>query len=231
MIALLCGIIGLIAGAFIPALASRFGKVLPGDPGWVITQLYHRPRITKSKNPKRQEQLRLLWRKFFIISLLWAIAECAMFVGVAFIMTGASLVYACLFLYMVSVLMSIDRMFFLLPDFFTIPLLVLGMTAAAFESSFVSMQDAVLGAWFGYAISVVAVLVMSRFSDAEFGAGDAKMLTALGAWFGAMELNYAVVASFVLFTIEAIMNKCRIGAYGPALGVASIAVFFYMALR
>ena len=148
-----------------------------------------------------------------------------------FVLSGAHLVYGCLFLYMVSVLMSIDRMFFLLPDFFTIPLLVLGMTAAVFEASFVSIQDAVLGAWFGYGICVVSVIVMRFFSNAEFGAGDAKMLTALGAWFGAMELNYALVGSFVLFTIEAILNRCRIGAYGPALGVASIATFFYMALK
>ena len=61
-----------------------------------------------------------------------------------------------------------------------------------------------------------------------FGGGDLKMITALGAWLGLMGLNYTIIISFLLFIVLNALPVQRKGAYGPALGLASLIVFFIM---
>ena len=61
-----------------------------------------------------------------------------------------------------------------------------------------------------------------------FGGGDLKMITALGAWLGILGLNYTLVLSFLLFILFNALPVQRKGAYGPALNLASIIVFFIM---
>ncbi|MBO7244031.1 MAG: prepilin peptidase [Alphaproteobacteria bacterium] len=222
----LSGIIGFLLGVFLPAVAGRFGKILPADPGLVLVELFHKPILFRKSSSKWMGEFKKKQQKFFIVSFLWGIILSLLFVVNAQYFDGFSLFAACAFVYMVSALMSVDKMFFLLPDFFTIPLLVLGFTFVYFGTPFISMQDAFLGAWYGYFVSVLAVVVMSFFSSAEFGAGDAKMLTALGAWFGLLNLSYVLVLSFVFFFIASVLRKNKVGPFGPSLGAAALIVFF-----
>ena len=124
--------------------------------------------------------------------------------------------------------MSVDRMFYLLPDFFTIPLLILGFTFVCVCEMPISIVESIIGAWYGYFVSVVSVVVMRLIRKAEFGAGDAKMLTALGAWFGLVGLSITLVISFLFFLVEAIIYKRNVGPFGPALGSAAIIVFILL---
>lgn len=222
---ILSGIMGFMMGVFLPAIASRFGKILPADPGLVLVELFHKPILFKQTNSRWMDKFKQKQKKFFVMSLCWAVVLCALFVLNDFLFDGFSLFCACCFVYMVAALMSVDKMFYLLPDFFTIPLLVLGFTFVYFGNSFVSMQEAFLGAWYGYFVSVLAVVIMHFFSSAEFGAGDAKMLTALGAWFGLLNLSYVLVLSFIFFLIESIIHKKRVGPFGPSLGLAALIIF------
>lgn len=225
---ILVGFVGFLLGCMVPAIASRFGKILPADPGLILVQLFHKPVLTKSKDPKRNEQLKKMWHKFFRISFCWGLFNALFFVLNSAIFQGGAFYMGCAFVYMVSLLMSVDKMYFLLPDFFTIPLLVLGFTFTYFFKSPVSMSEALIGAWYGYFVSVVSVVVMSIFKNAEFGAGDAKMLTALGAWLGIIGLSIVIVLSFVFFLVEAIICRRRAGAFGPALGSAALIVFYLL---
>lgn len=223
---ILAVIIGFLLGVFVPLVAGRFGKILPADPGLVLVELFHRPIFFKKYNSVWMKKFKEKRNKLYFISVCWGLVLGILF-GINFsLFEGFSLFCSCVFVYMVSVLMSVDKMFYLLPDFFTIPLLVLGFTFVYFGTPFISMQEAFLGAWYGYFVSIMAVVVMHFFSSAEFGAGDAKMLTALGAWFGLINLSYILVLSFVFFLIEAVFKRKRVGPFGPALGLAALIVFF-----
>lgn len=220
---------GFFIGFLIPAIASRFGKILPADPGNIIVDLFHKPHFPKCFHEEKGLKLKKLWKKFFLISFLWAITIASLFLLSDILFDGGFLFFACAFIYIVALLMSVDRMYFLLPDFFTIPLLVLGFTSVYLTNSPVSMTEAIIGAWYGYFVSVVSVICARLVTkNSEFGAGDAKMLTALGAWFGLMGISVVLVLSFIFFFIETRFSKTNVGPFGPALGLASLIVFFLM---
>lgn len=224
------GLFGFFIGFFVPAIASRFGKILPADPGLVLVNLWHMPHFPNNADSTKIKRLKRKWKKFLFYSLCWGIVVSALYMLSFHFMTFNYFIYAGLFLFLTSMLITVDQQYFLLPDFFTLPLLILGITCTYFMPSVISVPESIFGAWFGYALSIISVLLMSIFKKAEFGAGDAKMLTAMGAWFGCYGLNYALLGSFLIFSIETCFKKKAKGAYGPALGIASIFVFFYLYL-
>ncbi len=220
-------VIGFLLGLTIPAIASRFGKILPADPGLICARLWHKPRFPKSPSAYRTRKFYSKWRRLIWRSFLWGIVLSSFYALTYAYVQPNMLIYGCAFLYMVALLMAIDHQFYLLPDFLTIPLLILGFTAAyVVPHEHLSFIDKLIGTWFGYLLSTVSVFIMYFFKKGEFGAGDVKMLTALGAWFGAVFLNCALVLSFVFFYICVMRKKRRSDAFGPALGAASIIIFF-----
>lgn len=223
--------IGFLLGLAIPAFASRFGKILPADPGLVCAMLFHKPRIPNVADLQRRELLDAKWRKMVYFSVGWGVV-----MGFLFAYARAFLphiyVYACLFFYLTALLMAVDQQYYLLPDFFTIPLLLIGITFACFSSDTVlTMNERIVGAWFGYIISTLSVFIMSFFKKGEFGAGDVKMLTAFGIWLGPFGLNVTLLLSFLFFYATAWIKKRRADAFGPALGIAGIIVFFLLYLK
>ncbi len=221
---------GFFAGLVLPPLGSRFGKLIPADPGTILVTLFHRPRFPKAKTITRAGILRRKWMKMGLFMIAWGVVEAALW-GLSYVYLPADMhIWAYLFLWTVSVLIVIDQQYFLLPDFFTIPLLLLGMGATAY-TGMISLTDSFWGACFGYGISTVSVMLMSAFKKAEFGGGDFKMMTALGAWLGVIGLNYTIILSFVFFAIPAFIRKKNAGAYGPALGFAGILIFFWLYLK
>lgn len=225
-------IIGLFLGLTIPVTASRFGKVLPADPGMVIATLWHKPCFPKTNNPTRQKQLKDKWMKMLYFSIGWGVVLSLLFVSAYCLFPNDMFYFACAFFYIVGMLMAVDHQYYLLPDFFTIPLLLLGLTAAFYiETPQLSFEAKLVGAWFGYALSTISVLLMYFFKKCEFGAGDVKMLTAFGAWFGVLALNIVVVLSFIFFAVMVMIKKKRADAFGPALGLAGIIGFFLVYLN
>lgn len=218
-------IIGFLCGGLIPVTASRFGKVLPADPGLILANLWHRPRCPKIKTGNRYLLWRYKWRKMAVYSLGWALIMAGLF-SCAYAFIGEDvLVWSCSFLFVIGLLMAIDQQYFLLPDFFTIPLLFMGFGFAVL-TDMISPMDSFVGAVFGYILCTASVFVMNLFRKAEFGAGDVKMVTALGAWLGYMPLNITLLLSFIFFAIWSVWQGKRTGAFGPALGLATIIVLF-----
>lgn len=219
-------LVGFLLGLTIPAIASRFGKILPADPGLVCASLWHKPHFPKTKNAFRLNQLKSKWRKLAFFSFGWGLVLAILF-GLVYVNIPQYLVFGALFFYISGLLIAVDHQYFLLPDFFTIPLLLLGFTFIFFAPQTpVSLIERVVGAWYGYALSTFSVFIMSFFKKAEFGAGDVKMLTALGAWFGVLGLSVTLVISFLFFSVTALIKHQRAGAFGPALGFAGIVMFF-----
>jgi leader peptidase (prepilin peptidase)/N-methyltransferase len=97
-----------------------------------------------------------------------------------------------------------------LPDSLTLPLLWAGIASAAFGWIPVSLRDSVLGAIAGY-LSLWFVFHAYRIIRGRegMGAGDFKLLAALGAWMG-----WLAIPSIILLS----------SAVGAIVGVALIAL-------
>ena len=115
----------------------------------------------------------------------------------------------------------------LLPDDITLPLLWLGLIFNL-QGTFVSLQDAVLGAIFGYLVLWSVYWLFKLITGKEgMGYGDFKLLAALGAWLGWQAIPMIILLSSVVGTLGgvALMLIRRQGkdvpiSFGPYLAIA-----------
>lgn len=116
-----------------------------------------------------------------------------------------------------------------LPDMLTLPLLALGIVANAFDLFNAALGTAVLGVVIGYGAFRLVDMVFLRLRGIEgLGQGDAKLLAAIGAWFGWPVLPPVVFLAAIL-ALGAIGIAALRGAkieretpipFGPALAAA-----------
>lgn len=224
---ILTTLISFFIGFTLPFIASRFGKILPADPGTILVRLWHKPHFPKKTSSIHRKKLHRKWYKLIFYSVCWGIISALLNTGIAIFLPADTIVWANVFIYFVILGIIIDQQFCLLPDFVTFPLLLIGFWAA-YQGHFLSIEDSLIGAVFGYSVSIIAVIVMTCFHQAVFGAGDVKMLTALGAWLGAYGLNLALLISFVLFSGWSFIKRRGTGPFGPALGIAAVFSLFYL---
>ncbi|WP_311270271.1 A24 family peptidase [Sphingobium sp. WCS2017Hpa-17] len=92
----------------------------------------------------------------------------------------------------------LDWRHFWLPDALTLPLAFLGFTAGMWATD-VSMSDRIVGAVIGYGALLVIALGYKALRGREgLGLGDAKLLGALGAWFGWQTLPFILLIASLL---------------------------------
>ena len=149
----------------------------------------------------------------------------ALFYGITVCMPAPVHLFAFLFVWIVLISVVIDSEIQLLPDFFTLPLTLFGFLFAE-QTKAIDMSYSLAGAFFGYLVSIVSVIVTGASKKTEFGAGDVKLLIALGCWLGVSGLNYAVLLSFFIFVLLSAARGKKVGAYGPALGLGALFTFF-----
>ena len=218
---------GLICGFWIPFVAGRFGKIIPADPGNLLLNLFHKPRFSKVYDPARAFLRKRLWHKLYLWAVFWALCHAALFALAYHVFPAPIQIYACVFIWIINTCSVIDADYWLLPDFFTIPLLLLGIIF----HTHIRIHDisfALTGAVCGYLVSVLSVLVLAKAKSKELGGGDVKMITAIGGWLGMMGLNITLILSFFLFILFSWIPVQKKGAYGPALGTAALIVFFIL---
>ena len=116
-----------------------------------------------------------------------------------------------------------------LPDALTLPFLALGIIANAFDLFNAALGGAVLGVVIGYGAFRLVDMVFLRLRGIEgLGQGDAKLLAAIGAWFGWPILPPVVFLAAILALIGvgvAALRGLKIGKetpvpFGPALAAA-----------
>jgi len=218
-------ILGFVLGFILPFMASRFGKILPASPGAIVVRLCHCPRFPKVHNPTQVSRLRRKWLELCMAGLGWGVGMALSYYAVVFCMPEPVHFFAFLFIWIISISIVIDAKIQLLPDFFTLPLTLFGFLFAD-QTGAIDMSYSLAGAFFGYLISIVSVIATGGSKKAEFGAGDVKLLIALGTWLGVIGLNYAVLLSFFLFVLLSAIRGNKVGAYGPAVGIGALFAFF-----
>lgn len=142
---------------------------------------------------------------------------------------GVSVAAGCAFVlsWALISLAAIDIDTQLLPDSITLPMLWAGIVANYFNV-FVSLDEAVLGAIFGY-LSLWAVFWMFKLATGKdgMGYGDFKLLAVLGAWLGWQILPVVIVLSSVVGACVGIglmvfssHDKSKPIPFGPYMAVA-----------
>lgn len=121
-------------------------------------------------------------------AVIWVI--CGLTFGISNALAGALLLTAVLI-----TLTVIDLDYQLLPDSLTLPLLWIGLLLNM-TGTFTSLENALLGAVFGY-LSLWSVYWLFKIITGKegMGYGDFKLLAALGAWFGLAALPTIVLLS------------------------------------
>ena len=123
----------------------------------------------------------------------------------------------------------------LLPDDLTLPLLWLGLLAAASGITGVRLADAVWGAAAGY-LSLWLVYWGFKLATGKegMGFGDFKLFAALGAWFGWQALVPIILMASVIGALVGIgmklMSSLREGGvvpFGPFLSMAGLTAMIF----
>jgi leader peptidase (prepilin peptidase)/N-methyltransferase len=142
---------------------------------------------------------------------------------------AAALAWACAGSLLLA-LALIDWETTLLPDSLTQPLLWLGLLAAEMGWSGLSLSTALWGAVLGYGSFAVIAFVFERVTGQEgLGAGDFKLLAALGAWLGALPLIPLVFLAASTGAVGGLtlrargqLREGRYVPFGPFLALAAV---------
>lgn len=96
-----------------------------------------------------------------------------------------------------------------LPDRLTLPLIPLGL-AAAWAGFGPPLLDRAVGAAIGWAALALMALAYRRLRGREgLGGGDPKLLAAIGAWVGALQLPFILVGAGLLGLAAALLMHLR----------------------
>ena len=162
-----------------------------------------------------------------ITAFLWVL--CGLQFGASNALAGAMLLTAVL-----VILTAIDLDHQLLPDSLTLPLVWIGLLFNI-DSTFASLESAVLGAVFGY-LCLWTVFWLFKIATGKegMGHGDFKLLAAFGAWFGLAALPTIVLLSSVVGAVLGIalivtgkQDRETPMPFGPFLAGAGLIHLFF----
>lgn len=113
--------------------------------------------------------------------------------------------------WMLLALAVLDTRHYWLPDALTLPLAGLGLMIAPWVTG-VSLSDALIGFAAGYGALLAVALGYRRLRGRDgLGLGDAKLLGALGAWFGWQALPFILLGASLLGLFYAIASAAATG--------------------
>ena len=234
MLYVLCGF---LFGCLIPYLARRLGKLVSYCSGYILVKIFIPSHALKFAKLKQDPQYMRLFYRYIMRSIGWGIFCAA--VTWLFIECFDNLYtgWYLAFLWIMLLLVEVDKRFMLLPDVLTVPLLILGFGYAAVNGNWLIMPEpeimntafnSFMGAVFGYAMPTVAsMFIVGKYPDA-FGGGDIKLLAAIGAWVGFETVAYVILLASVIFAVQCLIAKQKAGAFGPAIVYATLILQIFL---
>lgn len=214
-------------GFSLPYMARPFGKMMPCGSGTALARPFRRkPKTPKGRLASHRIKRKKLQKALRLQACLWALLSASLAAAMIYSLPETDHLFATVLLAVLLLGAAIDLRYWVLPDVLTVPLLMLGFTAAAF-SDFISPADSAIGALFGYGAPTLTAAIMPGDKEG-IGGGDVKMLAALGAWFGVMGLSFSLFFSFLFFLPMIAFKGSRMAPYGPALLAGAAATLFLM---
>lgn len=226
-------IYGFIFGCLIPFLARKIGKLCTYTPGFILLKIFVPTHIMPWQKLKNNPEYIRLFQRYLMRSLGWGIftAAATYFFHVCF--DSFYTAWYISFLWILLLCVETDKRFMILPDILTLPLLILGFGYAAIGGNWLNtadpeiisnVQNSFLGAAFGFLIPIIASLFIVWKHPEAFGGGDIKILAAIGAWLGFEAISYVILLSCLIFAATCLINKQKVGPFGPSIVYASLLV-------
>ncbi len=168
---------------------------------------------------------------YFVVELIAAIS----FV-VIFYFSGISLTTLLFFILSICfiVIFFIDLKHFIIPNEITYPLMVIGFLKS-FDPNlntnlFPNFLNSLIGGLFGFAIIWLIIFIYKKLRNKEgMGLGDAKLLSAMGFWFGWVSIPFIIFFSSAIALLsvipDLIKNKKKLSSqipFGPYLIIGNI---------
>ena len=168
---------------------------------------------------------------YFVVELISAIS----FV-IIFYFFGISLTTLLFFILSICfiVIFFIDLKHFIIPNEITYPLMVIGFLKS-FDPNlntnlFPNFLNSLIGGLFGFAIIWLIIFIYKKLRNKEgMGLGDAKLLSAMGFWFGWVSIPFIIFFSSAIALLsvipDLIKNKKKLSSqipFGPYLIIGNI---------
>ena len=173
--------------------------------------------------------------RYFLVELLTALC----FVGI-FYVYGATITTLMLIILSIFfiVIFFIDLDHFIIPNELTFPLMIIGFLKS-FDPNvnlnlFPNYMESLIGGVFGYILIWGIITLYMKIRKKEgMGLGDAKLLSAIGFWFGWYSIPYVIFLSSLsalLIALPSLINKSKSMSsqipFGPYLIFGTIAYLF-----
>ena len=228
---------GFIFGCFIPYFARKIGKLMPATMGYILLKIFVPCHYMPWSKLKNNPQYVILFNKYLMRCIGWGIFVSALTYLFAVSFDKVFTWWYITFLWMMLLLVEIDKRFLLLPDILTVPLLILGFAYASQNGSWLStldpnffsyQQNSAFGAVAGYVMPVVASMFIVWKCPEAFGGGDIKLLAAIGAWVGVEIIAYILLLSCIIFAVTCLVNRQKVGPFGPAIVYATLSMIIFV---
>ena len=173
--------------------------------------------------------------KYFLVELISAIS----FV-VIFYFFGISLTTLLFFILSICfvIIFFIDFKHFIIPNELTYPLMIIGLLKS-FDPNlnttlFPDLINSLIGGFFGYTIIWLIIFIYKKIRNKEgMGLGDAKLLSAIGFWFGWTSIPFIIffssVAALISVIPDLITNKKKLTSqipFGPFIIIGTLIFLF-----
>ena len=164
--------------------------------------------------------------KYFIVELICALSFVLVFYLFGFSLT--TLLFFILSIFFV-IIFFIDLKHFVIPNQLTFPLMAIGFFKTfnpnLNQYFFPNLIDSMIGGVVGYSIIWIIIFSYKKLRKKEgMGLGDAKLLSAIGFWFGWMSIPFILFfSSFIAlaYALPSLLNKSKNMSssipYGPYL--------------
>ena len=173
--------------------------------------------------------------RYFLVELLTALCFLGIFYLYGVSITTLMLIILSIFL---VIIFFIDLDHFIIPNELTFPLMIIGFLKS-FDPNinldlFPSYMESLIGGVLGYILiwSIITLYMKIRKKEG-MGLGDAKLLAAIGFWFGWYSIPYVIFLSSLsalLIALPSLINKSKSMSsqipFGPYLIFGTVAYLF-----
>ena len=175
--------------------------------------------------------------KYFIVELICALSFVLVFYLFGFSLT--TLLFFILSIFFV-IIFFIDLKHFIIPNQLTFPLMAIGFFKTfnpnLNQYFFPNLIDSMIGGVVGYLIIWIIIFAYKKLRKKEgMGLGDAKLLSAIGFWFGWISIPFILFfSSFIAlaYALPSLLNKSKNMSssipYGPYLVLGCVLYLFLL---
>ena len=109
----------------------------------------------------------------------------------------------------------------IIPDIYLFPLMLIGLTLISFFQYPITIQDATIGAVFGYTTATVIGIIFEKHiqkntaTETPIGMGDIKLIGVGGLWLGTTGLAIALIIACITGAMWAHAKKSRFIPFAP----------------